>query len=70
MGGEKTSMFCPECGEQVRYIAPNWGGGLPVQCNRKSVIIYTENGRRIEGYQVHECKTGNDHKQEKAGGSG
>lgn len=48
---------CENCGKEVIYIATR--SGLTVKCDDKLIILYTENGRKCEGYVPHSCEVNN-----------
>ncbi len=43
---------CQNCGKEIRFIAAQ--GGVVV-CECLPTVVYSEFGRRIEGYMVHKC---------------
>lgn len=43
---------CQNCGKKIRYIASK---DSVVICDYEEIIVYSEFGRRIEGYRLHKC---------------
>lgn len=44
---------CQSCGKEIRFIAAKDG---VVICEYQPTVVYSEFGRRIEGYRAHKCK--------------
>jgi hypothetical protein len=56
------AFFCKHCGAPVRHLADH--SGVVHTCEAKKITIYTDRGRRAEGYKLHECKRSDDNKRE------
>ncbi len=48
------ASICEECQKEIRWIVDP--SGNVILCETKQIIIYTERGRKVEGYPLHECK--------------
>lgn len=48
---------CKTCGKEIRYIASK---DFVVICDYEATIVYSEYGRRIEGYRLHKCVEAED----------
>lgn len=60
-------QLCPDCKRQIKYIPV--GYDKVVKCDGEIVTVYTERGRRVEGYVPHKCKeVENDGEEKKDGG--
>ncbi|MBR4029907.1 MAG: hypothetical protein IKJ06_00710 [Clostridia bacterium] len=55
-------QICPKCRKEIRHIPINYEE--VVVCEVEATIIYTNSGRRVEGYQPHKCKELNNAKSE------
>ena len=60
--------ICPDCKKQVKYIPI--GYDKVAVCDSELVTIYTERGRRVEGYVPHECKETENGRKEENGKNG
>lgn len=49
---------CKTCGKDIKYIATVKGEN--VICDAIEIIIYTDFGRKVKGYKVHECEQTKD----------
>lgn len=45
---------CNCCSQPVKYIATSHN--VAVTCDAEEIVFYTEFGRRMIGYKIHECK--------------
>ena len=54
--------LCKDCQQEIRWMVDYLGN--VILCETKSLIVYTERGRRVEGYPLHQCK-----KKEQGNGS-
>lgn len=45
---------CKSCGEEIKYIPT--AKGVTVTCDAEEITVYTMNGRKVEGYRIHNCK--------------
>ena len=43
---------CQNCGKEIRYITT---GDFVVICDYETTTVYSEYGRRINGYRLHKC---------------
>ncbi|MBA7581680.1 hypothetical protein ES708_23588 [subsurface metagenome] len=48
------NAICENCHQPVRWV-PDYSGKV-VLCERNMIVVYTERGRRVEGYPLHKCK--------------
>ena len=53
---------CEFCGKEIYYIALR--NGLTIKCDDKLETIYTEQGRKVEGYKIHSCEDKNGKSKE------
>ena len=51
-------QICPRCKKEIRYIAKGYDS--VIECEVEKTVVYTETGRRVEGYALHICKGVND----------
>ena len=56
------NQICPKCRKKIHYVTLNYES--VVVCEIESTVVYTERGRRVEGYQPHICKELNNDKNE------
>lgn len=61
-------QICPQCKKGIRFIATNYDN--VVVCDDKLTAIYTEKGRRVEGYAPHKCEVKNGGEEENGHGNG
>lgn len=47
-------IYCKTCGKEVKFIAISLNQS--VTCDVKERTFYTITGRKVVGYEVHECK--------------
>lgn len=55
-------QICPKCKKGIRFIATNYDS--VVVCDDELTTVYTERGRRVEGYMPHKCEVENGSKEE------
>ena len=55
-------QICPKCKKEIHYITLS--GDSVIVCEPEITTVYTERGRRVEGYQPHICKELNNAKSE------
>lgn len=55
------TAICEKCQKPIHWM-PEWSGNV-ILCEREKIIVYTERGRKVEGYPLHICNG------EKAGGN-
>jgi hypothetical protein len=55
-------QLCPKCRKEIRYIPVKYDE--VIVCDDELTTVYTERGRRVEGYQPHKCKELNNAKSE------
>ena len=55
-------QLCPKCRKVIRYIPVKYDE--VIVCDDELTTVYTERGRRVEGYQPHKCKELNNAKSE------
>ena len=56
-------QICPKCGKGIKYIPLGYND--TVVCNADVITIYTERGRRVEGYTPHVCSEVKDNGRDK-----
>lgn len=49
-------QVCKNCGAALKYIATSHD--TVIVCNSEPVTVYTESGRKVEGYTIHNCGEG------------
>ena len=59
-------QLCPKCRKKIRYIPVKYDE--VIVCDDELTTVYTERGRRVEGYQPHKCKELNNAKSEENNG--
>lgn|GEM_PF-1249489 len=47
-------QICPNCKKGIKYIPI--GYDKVVICDYDTITVYTERGRRVDGYVLHKCK--------------
>ena len=55
-------QICTKCGGGIKYITVAYDN--VVVCEAEKIVIYTERGRRVEGYAPHKCEVNNDSERE------
>ena len=59
-------QLCPDCKKGIKYIPV--GYDKVVMCDSDIITIYTERGRRVEGYVPHKCEVENGGKEKDGNG--
>lgn len=54
-------QICPKCKNGICFIATSYDNA--VVCDYEPITVYTERGRRIEGYVPHKCEVENGGKE-------
>lgn len=47
---------CSNCGKEIRYIAS--AKNICIKCDAEEITVYTQLGRKVEGFKIHECQKG------------
>lgn len=55
-------QICTKCGGKIKYITVAYDN--VVVCEAEKIVIYTERGRRVEGYAPHKCEVNNGSERE------
>lgn len=61
-------QICPKCKKEIRFIATHYDS--VVVCDDELTTVYTEKGRRVEGYMQHKCEVENGSKEENGHSNG
>ena len=46
-------QVCKKCGREIRYIPVS--ESKVIACDSEEIEIYTETGRKTQGYRKHDC---------------
>ena len=47
-------QICPVCGKGIKFISTGYNDFII--CDSNITTVYTERGRKLEGYTQHKCK--------------
>ena len=44
---------CKNCGKKIKFIPVS--KGMTITCDAEEITVYTMNGRKVEGFKIHNC---------------